>query len=108
MKHKYNKYGDINDYKKSYIYKAIHHPIYQSGIYEINKNLVMIDVVDKLRIIKQLIILDAKVDYKTDYFEDSILYDFMHMIELFNIHIDYNQLDDNLFNNNNTIWHLYW
>lgn len=108
MKHKYNINGDNNIYKNSHIYKAIHQPIYRSGVYDINRIPIMIDIDDRLRIIRTLINLGAKVDYKTTYFEDSILYDFMHMIELYNIHLDHNQPDDKRFNNNNTTWYLYW
>ena len=108
MKRKYNINGDNNIYKKSYIYKAINQPIYKSGVYDINKNPIMIDIDDRLGIIRTLINLGAKVDYKTTYFEDSILYDFMHMIELYNIHPEYKQYNKGFYAYPITTWDLYW
>lgn len=92
VKNNYDLNGDDNIYKKSYIYKLIHDP----NIIKLTNDTQYIkipnyfnDIDERLNIIKKLIELGAKVDYKTVYFEDSILYDFMHIIEFYKLNIDY-------------------
>ena len=91
VKNNYDLNGDNYDYKKSNIYKLIHDP----NIIKLTENSQFIrtpnyfnDIDKRLNIIEELIKLGAKVDYKTDYFENSILYDFMHIIELYKLNID--------------------
>ena len=108
LKNNYDLNGDDNFYKKSNIYKILHNTSIKNITYgTIDYN---ITLKDKLRILEVLIKLGAKVDYKTTYFEDSILYDFMKIIEDYKLNIDYyykyrnnfyqSYVDDELKNNN--------
>ena len=87
LKSNYYLNGDENEYKKSNIYKTIHDPNINKLKYGLSINNIELD--DKLNFIEVLISLGAKVDYKTVYFEDSILYDFMHIIELYKLNVNY-------------------
>ena len=92
LKNNYDLIGDDNIYKKSYIYKLIHDP----NIIKLTNDTQFIkiplyfnDIDERLNIIEELIRLGAKVDYKTIYFKDSILYDFLKIIKVYKLNIDY-------------------